>query len=144
VEDVVGEALPGKITGRLCRRATAGDDALGALGLAPERVDYLVQDARLHAGERELVSYALVPRPALRERESPREGITAVVDEGGADEPVDNVLTLDVTDPAALEKAIDLGCGAIAVTQRTKRLLERCSCGCRRVSSRREPPLRPR
>jgi hypothetical protein len=144
VNDVVGEALPGKITGRLCRGATSGDDAFGALGLAREGSDCLVHDARLHPGERELVSYALVPRPTLRERESPREGITAVVDEGGADEPVDNVLTLGVTDPAALEKAIDLGCGAIAVTQRTERLLERCSCRRRGVSSRREPPLRPR
>jgi hypothetical protein len=144
VDDVVREALTGQVASRLRRRAATSDDAPSALRLALERSDGGLRDLRLDSGERELVPDALVPRSPVGERRRPRRRIAEIVDERCAEEPVENVLPVGLADATTLQIAVDLGRGALTMPQRPKCLLERRVRRCRRLSSRREPPLRPR
>jgi hypothetical protein len=144
LDDIVREALTGQVASRFRRRAAASDDAPSALRLALERSDRSVRDLRLDSGERELVPDARVPRSPVGERRCPRRRVAAIVDERCAQEPVENVLPVGLADAATLQIAVDLGRGALTMPQRPKCLLERRVRRCRRLSSRREPPLRPR
>jgi len=144
VDDVVRESLPGEVARGLRRYAATRDDAVGALRLAREPGDRGVDILAIHARERELVTDSLVPGAAVGEGNGPCRGVPPIVDEGSADERLEDIPPRVLRHAAALEVAIDLGRRAIAVAQRPERLLERRLGRCRGVSSRREPPLRPR
>src|SRR6187551_1236632 len=123
VHDVVREPLPGEVARRLRARPTSFDDAPGPLRLALERADHIVRDFGVDPGEGELVTNALVPRAALGQRDCPRFGVPAIVDERRTNELFDHLQALALPHAAALEKPLDLARSAIAVTQGSQRLL---------------------
>ena len=144
MHDVVREPLPSQVPSRLGGRTASKDDPLCAFRLAGERRDRRLRDVGFHSSERELVTDAFVPGAALGESVRPRLGVPVVVDEGGTNESLEDIVALALADAATLEEAVDLERRAVAVAERTERELQRRLDGCRGVSSRRGPPRPPR
>ena len=145
VDDLVGEALSSHIPRRLRSRASARHDALGTPTLALQRRQRMLDELRVDTRARQVVSDERVARPAIGEPLGARLRKAAIVDESCPGKRRERFDSFVLGDAPRGELVVDLCRSVVATAQGPERRLDGVAAPARRrLSSRREPPLRSR